>query len=74
MTQQPWEDPNWREIMKGYTTNERELHLLEHGPDSLASSWRLMALHGKFKKMMGYKEPSVKDLGSSFKKFSEGIE
>ena len=74
MSNEPWDDSNWRELMKAYTTNQRELYLLEHGPDSLASSWRLMALHAKFKKIMGYKRPEPPDCQSSFKEWNKNVE
>ena len=49
-----YDDSNWREEYKSYTSNERHLELLEKGPDSLSSSWILQALYGKWKKMKGY--------------------
>ena len=54
MTTQLYDDSNWREEYKSYTSNERHLELLEKGPDSLSSSWILQALYGKWKKMKGY--------------------
>ena len=54
MTNKLYDDSNWREEYKSYTSNERHLELLEKGPDSLSSSWILQALYGKWKKMKGY--------------------
>ena len=54
MTNKSYDDSNWREEYKSYTSNERHLELLEKGPDSLSSSWILQALYGKWKKMKGY--------------------
>ena len=54
MTNKLYDDSNWREEYKAYTSNERHLELLEKGPDSLSSSWILQALYGKWKKMKGY--------------------
>jgi len=54
MTNKLYDNSNWREEYKSYTSNERHLELLEKGPDSLSSSWILQALYGKWKKMKGY--------------------
>ena len=54
MTNKSYDDSNWREEYKSYTSNQRHLELLENGPDSLSSSWILQALYGKWKKMKGY--------------------
>ena len=54
MTNKLYDDSNWREEYKDYTSSERHLELLENGPDSLSSSWILQALYGKWKKMKGY--------------------
>jgi len=61
MTNKPYDDSNWREEYKSYTSNERHLELLEKGPDSLASSWILQALYGKWKKMKGYDKLDPKE-------------
>ncbi len=31
-----WDDSNWREEYKAYTSNKRHLELLENGPKSLS--------------------------------------
>ena len=51
-----YDDSNWREEYKGYTSSRYELDLLENGPKSLAQSWMMGALHNKWKKMKGYKD------------------
>ncbi len=75
MIDKPYDDSNWREEYKGYTSSKYELDLLENGPKSLAQSWMMGALHNKWKKMKGYKDPEPPDVSSSlgefFKKQSE---
>ena len=44
MTEKPYDDSNWREEYKGYTSSRYELDLLENGPKSLAQSWMMGAL------------------------------
>ena len=56
MTQKLYDDSNWREEYKQYTSNKRYLELLENGPDSLSSSWILGALYNEWKKIKGYNE------------------
>ena len=69
MTTKPYDDSNWREEYKGYTSSKYELDLLENGPKSLSQSWMMGALHNKWKKMKGYKEPEPPDVSSSMKEF-----
>ena len=39
------DDSNWREEYKGMKVlNQRQLELLENGPDSLAASWSMQAM------------------------------
>ena len=45
MTDKPYDDSNWREEYKGYTSSKYELDLLENGPKSLSQSWMMGALH-----------------------------
>ena len=47
--EKPYDDSNWREEYKGYTSSRYELDLLENGPRSLAQSWMMGALHQKWK-------------------------
>tara|TARA_R100001443_G_scaffold13602_1_gene23622 strand:+ start:1229 stop:1447 length:219 start_codon:yes stop_codon:yes gene_type:complete len=69
-----YDDSNWREEYKSFTSDKRELELLENGPDSLASSWRLMAMRQKWKKIKGYKDPEPPDCQSSFKEWNSSID
>ena len=69
MTNKPYDDSNWREEYKGYTSSKYELDLLENGPKSLAQSWMMGALHNKWKKMKGYKDPEPPDVSSSMGEF-----
>ena len=61
MANKLYDDSNWREEYKAYTSNERHLELLENGPNSLSSSWILGALYNKWKKMKGYDKLDPKD-------------
>ena len=47
MTNKPYDDSNWREEYKSYTSNQRHLDLLENGPKSLSQSWILGALYNE---------------------------
>ena len=75
----PYDDSNWREEYKGWTTNKRYLELLEHGPKQLSQAWLLGALHNDWKKRKGYDklDPVVKDnegqLQSSLSEWEENI-
>ena len=62
---------DWREEMKGYTNSRYELELLENGPKSLAQSWMMGALHNKWKKIKGIKDPEPPNLQSTYKDFAE---
>ena len=64
-----YDDSKWREEYKNYTSSKYELDLLENGPHSLAQSWMMGALHNKWKKMKGYKEPEPPDVSSSMREF-----
>ena len=44
---------NWREDYKQFTSDKRDLDLLENGPKSLAQSWHLQAMYNKWKKIRG---------------------
>ena len=69
MTKKTFDDSNWREEYKNYTTSKYELELLENGAKSLSQSWCLGALYQKWKKMKGYKEPDPPNCQSSLKEF-----
>jgi len=68
-----YDDSNWRDEYKSFTSNKRELELLENGPDSLASSWILMSMRQKWKKIKGYKDPEPTDCQSSLKEWEQSI-
>ena len=68
-----YDDSNWREEYKSFTSNAKELELLENGPHSLASSWYLMAMRQKWMKIKGYKDPEPPDCQSSFKEWNQSI-
>ena len=68
-----FDDSNWREEYKAYTSNKKQLELLENGPKSLSQSWILGALYNKWKKMKGYKDPEPPDCSSSLKEWEESI-
>ena len=71
-----YDDSNWREEYKSYTSNKRHLELLENGPKSLSQSWILQALYNEWKKVKGYNKLDPKEnegqlqssLGDFFKK------
>ena len=73
MTNKLYDDANWRQEYKGYTSNQRHLELLENGPKSLSQSWVMQALYGQWKKMKGYDKLDPKEnegqLQSSMKEF-----
>ena len=50
----PYDDSNWREEYKGWTTNKRYIELLEKGPKQLSQAWVLGALYSDWKKRKGY--------------------
>ena len=54
MTEKPYDDSNWREDYKQYTSNKRYLELLENGPKQLSQAWVLGALYNEWKKIKGY--------------------
>ena len=68
-----YDDSNWREEYKAYTSNKKQLELLENGPKSLSQSWILGALYNKWKKMKGYKDPEPPDCSSSLKEWEESV-
>ena len=61
MTQKLYDDSNWREEYKQYTSNKRHLELLENGPHSLSQARLLGALHNEWKKMKGYDKLDPKE-------------
>ena len=47
---------NWREDYKQFTSDKRDLDLLENGPKSLAQSWHMQAMYNKWKSIRGIKD------------------
>ena len=78
MTTPLYDDSNWRQEYKSYTSNKRHLELLENGAKSLSQSWVLGALYNEWKKIKGYNKLDPKEnegqLQSSFKEFNEKYE
>ena len=78
MTTPLYDDSNWREEYKSYTSNKRHLELLENGAKSLSQSWVLGALYNEWKKIKGYNKLDPKEnegqLQSSFKEFKRKYE
>ena len=78
MVKKLYDDSNWREEYKQYTSNKRYLELLENGPKSLSQSWLLGALYNEWKKMKGYNKLDPKEnegqLQSSYKEFNKKYE
>ena len=79
MTNELYDDSNWREDYKQYTSNKRHLELLESGPKQLSQAWVLGALYNEWKKIKGYDklDPVVKynegQLQSSLSEWEENI-
>ncbi len=67
-------DNNWREEYKAFTTNKKHLELLENGPKSLSQAWILGALHSRWKKIKGIKDPEPPNCQSSYKEFESSIQ
>tara|TARA_A100001035_G_scaffold163847_1_gene129647 strand:- start:47 stop:295 length:249 start_codon:yes stop_codon:yes gene_type:complete len=61
MTTPLYDDSNWREEYKSFTTNKRYIELLEHGPKSLSQSWLLGALYNEWKNIKGYNKLDPKE-------------
>ena len=78
MTTPLYDDSNWREEYKSYTSNKRHLELLENGAKSLSQSWVLGALYNEWKKIKGYNKLDPKEnegqLQSSFIEFNSKYE
>jgi len=65
---------DWREEMRGVTSNKLHLEVLENGPKSLAQSWMMQALHNQWKRRNGVTDPAPPDCQSSFKEWEKSIE
>ena len=68
MTKKLYDDSNWREESIPYHSG-KQAELLRDGPHSLAQSWMMGAMHNKWKKMKGYKDPEPPNVSSSMKEF-----
>ena len=68
-----WDDSNWREEYKAFTSDKKQLKLLEDGPKSLSQSWLLHALYQRWMKIKGYSFPEPASCQSSFKEFNGKI-
>ena len=68
-----YDDSNWREEYKSYTSNKKQLELLENGPKSLSQSWILGALYNKWKKMKGYRDPEPPNCQSSLAEWEKSV-
>tara|TARA_B100000614_G_C14220723_1_gene358073 strand:+ start:255 stop:491 length:237 start_codon:yes stop_codon:yes gene_type:complete len=61
MTQQLYDDSNWKEEYKSYTSNPKYLELLENGAKSLSQGWILGHLYNEWKKVKGYDKYDAKE-------------
>ena len=77
MMEKQYDDSNWKEEYKQYTSNKRYLDLLENGAKSLSQGWILGALYNKWKRLKGYdKYDPIENKGqlqSSFKDWESKI-
>ena len=73
----PYDDSNWREEYKAYTSSKNELELLENGPKSLSQSWVMGAMYNEWKRRNGYHKLDPKEnegqLQSSMKEWEESV-
>ena len=72
-----YDESNWREEFKNYTTNKRYLELLDNGAKSISQGWILGSLYNKWKRMRGYDRydpiENKGQLQSSFKDWESSI-
>ena len=61
MTPQLYDDSNWKEEYKSYTSNPKYLELLENGAKSLSQGWILGHLYNEWKKVKGYDKYDAKE-------------
>ena len=54
MKDQLFDDSNWKEEYKNFTTNKKYLELLENGAKSISQGWILGSLYNKWKRLKGY--------------------
>ena len=72
-----FDDSNWKEEYKNFTTNKKYLELLENGAKSISQGWILGSLYNKWKRLKGYdKYDPIENKGqlqSSFKDWESKI-
>ena len=77
MMEKQYDDSNWKEEYKQYTSNKRYLDLLENGAKNISQGWILGALYNKWKRLKGYnKYDPIENKGqlqSSFKDWESKI-
>ena len=74
MNNQTFDDSNWREEYKNYTTSKFHLELLENGAKSLSQSWILGALYQKWKRIKGIPpDPEPPNCQSSLQEWEDSI-
>ena len=61
MTTPLYDDSNWREEYKQYTSNKRYLELLDGGAKQLSQAWVLGAMYNEWKKIKGYDKYDAKE-------------
>ena len=77
MMEKQYDDSNWKEEYKQYTSNKRYLDLLENGAKNISQGWILGALYNKWKRLKGYdKYDPIENKGqlqSSFKDWESKV-
>ena len=77
MKDQLFDDSNWKEEYKNFTTNKKYLELLENGAKSISQGWILGSLYNRWKRLKGYdKYDPIENKGqlqSSFKDWESKI-
>ena len=61
MNKKSYDDSNWREEYKQYTSNKRYLELLDGGAKQLSQAWVLGAMYNEWKKIKGYDKYDAKE-------------
>ena len=75
MNNKSYDDSNWRDEYKNYTSSKFHLELLENGAKSLSQSWILGALYQKWKRVKGIPpDPEPPDCSSNFKEWNKKVE
>ena len=73
MNKKPYDDSNWREEYKAYTSSKYHLELLENGPKSLSQSYVMGYLYQKWKKVKGIKDDPPPDCSSSYLEWESSV-